>query len=700
MILTRLSELPNWADFRRVAVDTETRDDQLKKLGPGVRRGGYITGISFCCGDARGPAFYLPIRHEGGGNYDDPARVFEYLRDQARNFRGEMIGANLPYDMDYLAEEDVVFRNVHRFRDIMVAGPLLDQPEMQRVQDKETGRWFWGEAFHQMGLDAQCARWGVKGKDDSGLKAWAAEHGLNPKSDMWKAPAHIVDPYAVQDVRAPLDLIELQEREIERQDIGRVYDMESRLLPVLLKMRRRGVPIDMDKLEEIDARAWGRESRACKEVSKLSGFAITPEDTSKSAVLAKCLEKAGVKVPLTEVKISEKTGKPTGGKPSVTSPWLRELGTPLADAILMAKRWNKIRTTFCASVREHAIETNGKYRVHCTFNQLKAAKEGGKDDDAIGAAFGRLSSSDFNIQQQPARDPEIGPMWRSIYQPDEGGRWACLDFSSQEPRLITHYAGLVASDPNVRMEPHVRAAALAAHEACQLPDWDNHSMMAGMVYDDYSQQGYIDGDKRMKGLRGDAKTIFLGLCYGMGGGKLAHSLGLPTKWVVKDPRTRDWVLHDANSPDGRLLRKGGARPFEVAGDEGQMLLDRFNARVPYVKALQTMVKKKAEKMGYILTLMGRRCRFPTNPETGKMEWAHKGLNRLIQGSAGDQTKMAMVLADDAGVRMQLQVHDEIDLTIWSDDEAKQLNEIMVGAIPLRVPTRCDIETGPDWGNIK
>ena len=697
MNLPRLSELPNWCDFKRVALDTETRDDKLKELGPGVRRGGYITGISFCCGDENGPAFYLPIRHEGGGNYDDPARVFEYLRDMVKHYRGEIIGANLPYDLDYLAEAGVVARNAS-FRDIMVAGPLLDEPAMTRVQDKQTGRWFWGEEFHQMGLDAQCARWNVQGKDDSKLRAWAEEHGLNPKSDMWKAPAHIVSPYAVQDVRAPMALLAKQEREIEAQNLGRVYDMENRLLPVLVKMRRRGVAVDMDKLEQIDMRALNRELNACKEVARLTGREMSPDDTNKSAALAAILQADGVKVPLTEQKISAKTGKATGGQPSVTSPWLRTLGTPLAAAILDAKRWNKIRTTFCASIREHQVSG----RIHCTFNQLKAAKEGegDSDDGAIGAAFGRLSSSDPNLQQQPARDPEIGPMWRSIYQPDDGGKWACLDFSSQEPRLITHYAGLVASDPSVFMEENVRAAALAAEHACNKnADWDNHSMMASMMYDDYSQAGYLSGDKRMKGLRGDAKTIFLGLCYGMGGGKLARSLGLPTKWVVKDTRTPQWVTHEINSPDGILLRKSGARPFEIAGDEGQMLLDRFNARVPYVKALQTMVRKKAEKLGYILTLAGRRCRFPRNPETGKMEWAHKGLNRLVQGSAGDQTKMAMVLADEAGIRLQLQVHDELNFTFYDYKEAEQLNQIMVEAIPLRVPTRCDVETGASWGEI-
>ena len=138
----------------------------------------------------------------------------------------------------------------------------------------------------------------------------------------------------------------------------------------------------------------------------------------------------------------------------------------------------------------------------------------------------------------------------------------------------------------------------------------------------------------------------------------------------------------------------------MAGPEGQIVITKFANGVPYIKQLGKMVQNRAQNEGFIRTLLGRRCRFPIHPETGKMEWGHKGLNRLIQGGAADQTKLAMVQADAAGIRMQLQVHDEIDLTIWSMAEAKQLEEIMVNAIPLNVPTLCDIEVGPTWGEIK
>jgi hypothetical protein len=140
----------------------------------------------------------------------------------------------------------------------------------------------------------------------------------------------------------------------------------------------------------------------------------------------------------------------------------------------------------------------------------------------------------------------------------------------------------------------------------------------------------------------------------MGGGKLCTRLGLPTVWVVRDPEASRWTVYPVGSPEGKALRRGGARPFEMAGPEGQAILTKFDQGVPYIKALAKMVQKKAQRRGYVLTLLGRRCRFPIHPETGQLEYAHTGLNRLIQGSSADQTKLAMVIADDAGIRMQLQ----------------------------------------------
>ncbi len=184
--------------------------------------------------------------------------------------------------------------------------------------------------------------------------------------------------------------------------------------------------------------------------------------------------------------------------------------------------------------------------------------------------------------------------------------------------------------------------------------------------------------KERKFNRGNAKTIYLGLCYAMGGGKLCHSLGLETKWIT--------------------TRSG--KDIEVAGDEGQALLNLFDSKVPFIKELARRAENRAKSRGWIKTVLGRHQRFPVKKDgSGSFDWTHKALNKLIQGSSADQTKKAMVMADEAGIRLQLQVHDELDFTIWSREEAEHCAEIMRTCVPCNVPAKVDIETGPNWGEI-
>jgi DNA polymerase I-like protein with 3'-5' exonuclease and polymerase domains len=173
-------------------------------------------------------------------------------------------------------------------------------------------------------------------------------------------------------------------------------------------------------------------------------------------------------------------------------------------------------------------------------------------------------------------------------------------------------------------------------------------------------------------------------CYGMGGAKLCHKLGLPTRWEID--------------------RRSGRR-FEKAGAEGEALLRKFNTAVPFVKLLSRVAQRRAEARGYIETLLGRRCRFEVDqarstPRRTVYDWTWKALNRLIQGSAADQTKKAMLDAEEAGFELQIQIHDEFDLSVGSVDEARALGEIMCNAVQLRVPTVVDVEVGESWGSVE
>lgn len=641
---TPVSELPSWKGIKRIGFDTETKDPQLKELGIGARRpGSHMVGFSFAFED--GPGFYVPIRHEGGDNLD-VEQALAYLRDQARDYAGTIVGMNLNYDLDFAAEDGVEFKSVQRFLDISIADPLIC------------------ELHQSYSMQSIAERWNVLGKDERLLREAAVAYGIDPKAEMYKLPGRYVGTYAIQDAALPLDIMRKQERVIEEQELESVFSLESRLMPILLKMRRHGVRIDIDKLDKIVRWSEEQEAQAWAQVRSATGIQINVGDAWKANVIAPAIEAIGVRVPKTAGK------KP---KPSIDKNLLARIDHPVARAIEHARKVNKLRTTFAASIYARLSPLG---RIHCTFNQLRSTKEEDEDgdDDLKGAAYGRLSSEHPNMQQQPARD-EFAKMWRSIYLPDEGKLWAALDYSQQEPRMVVHYSCLARSlIGNFAWEKAQKAAYAYKTD----PTTDNHQMMADMA-----------GIKRKA-----AKEIFLGLCYGMGGPKLCGKLGLPTRMMVRGPRG---VVYPLDSPNGKVLAAEGARQFLGAGEEGQALLDKFDQEVPFVSRLARACQKQAQRNGHIRTLSGRRCRFPKD-EHGNFDWTHKALNRLIQGSSADQTKMAVVALDEAGYTPQLQVHDEVDGSVSSPDEAYAMAEIMMNCVPLELPSKVDVELGTSWGD--
>lgn len=629
----KISDLPSWKDAGRVSVDVETRDDQIKTLGPGVRRGGYICGYSFAIED--GPAHYVPICHAGGDNVENPKAAFQYLRDQAKIFTGDICGAGIQYDLDYLAEQKIIFKRAKWFRDCQVAEPLLDENQFS------------------YSLDNIAIRRGLPGKDETMLRDAAQCYGVNHKDGLWKLPARYVAEYGIQDAKLPLQLLRRQEREIDEQNLWEVYNLESRLLPVLVKMRRRGVKIDFDRLDQIELWATQEEQEKLDEIFHITGIKIQLGDVWKKDILKPAIEYTGQKV-----QTSSK------GKLLIDNELLKGMKHPVGDALFRARKVNKLRTTFAESVRTHAIGD----RIHCTFNQLRKTDDG--TDKEEGARYGRLSCTLPNLQQQPKRD-DFSKRWRSIYRPDDGDIWSCNDFSQQEPRWLVHYAETCHLNPNVKFNA---MSAMAAAEAYRNdPSTDSHTMMARMVY------GLGPNEMPTEQQRDNSKTVYLGICYGMGGGKMCRRLGLPTKWIF----SRRWQ-----------------RDIEVAGSEGQAILDMFNHRAPFVKQMAQLVEGKASRNGYITTISGRRCRFPANVDGTGFDWGYKALNRLIQGSSGDQTKMAMVLADEADFKIQLQVHDELDHSAENNEEAKALGKLMRESIQSNVPFKVDTEVGESWGQVK
>ncbi len=623
-VRTEVKDLPAWPVLGRVGLDCETRDRQLTKggpsgrgLGPGVRRDGKVVGISFAIED--GPGFYLPIIHANGRNMD-PAVVLAYMQEQARNFKGEIVGANLPYDLDYLAQMGILFLQA-KFRDVQVAEPLLD------------------ELRFSYSLNNIAAAHNLPGKDETLLLAAAQSWGVDPKGGLWELPPEHVAPYAIHDAVLPLQILRRQERQLSDADLMGVWDIESKLLLVLLKMRRRGVKINFDKLDQVNTWAMEREVAALSKINHLRGTQLTTDDTTKASALGPVLADLGLDVPMTA-----KTGKH-----SVKNEWLRGVNHPVAAAMIEAKKFNKLRNTFVKSIL--AYQTNG--RIHCTLRQGIGEDDSG---DEGGARYGRLSCKDPNLQQQPARDPEIGPIWRAIYEPDGDGFWVKGDYSSQEPRITCHYAA----------ESHSPGGAEMVQRYIDNPRLDYHQTIADIM-----------GVERKP-----AKTIGLGLNYGMGQGKLCLGLGLPTE------------LKSFKKRNGEVIEYLGAGP------EGMALLDKYHAAVPYASNLSKRAKRKAAKVGYVKTWDGRRCRFPeSGRKDEKYNWTEKALSRIVQGSAAGQMRKAMVDADEAGHKLQLQVHDELNKTSHSEKDAREMGRIMVDAVQFRVPMVVDIETGPNWGNL-
>jgi DNA polymerase I-like protein with 3'-5' exonuclease and polymerase domains len=631
-----MDSLPDWSKAKRISIDVETRDDQLKALGIGTRRGAYIAGYAFAIED--GPRHYLPVRHAGGDNLD-AEQVRGYLQAQAKAFTGDLVGAYLSYDMEHLEYDGISFRNA-RWRDVQVAEPLIDELQLQ------------------YSLKALLERYNLPPKDEELLRSAARDYNVDPKSGMWQLPARFVGAYGEADVDRPLRLLRKQEKKIDDNDLWNIWNLETDVLPVLVRMRMRGVRVNQQKLEDVERWSLQQETEALAKVRDATGIRINVGDVWKAEALAPALEHIGVKLQYT-----------AQGKVSVKKDILADVKHPVADAIAWARKVNKLRTTFAASIRR--FQVNG--RIHCTFNQI--AREDDTNDgaktDIKGARYGRLSCVNPNMQQQPSRD-EFAKMWRTIYEPEEGHEWCSNDYSQQEPRWTTHFAAVCKLD----------GAAEACAEYHANPLLDNHDFMA-----------------KLTGLpRKYAKNIFLGLCYGEGGAKLARDLGLPTRWALAGRgRGRELEYFESREEAIKLRQeRGEGYVFEAAGPEAQKIIDAFDQRAPYIRKLADFAKERANKNGFIITAGGRKLHFEQKQDGG-FDYTHKALNRIIQGTSADQTKAALVELDKRGHFLQLQVHDEIAASVKSRDEGAAIAEVMKNIMPARVPFRVDSEYGPSWG---
>ena len=466
-------------------------------------------------------------------------------------------------------------------------------------------------------------------KSEAALYEAAKDWGIDPKAELYKLPAMHVGKYAEKDAELTLELFKRLSTEIKREKLEEIFNLETQLFPCLVDMRFLGVRVDIQKAHQLKDKLIEQEKLCLQEVKKETQVDV---QIWAARSIAKVFEKLHL-----PYKRTEKTNSP-----SFTKNFLSEHSHPLVKKIAKAREINKAHTTFIDTI----IRYEHKGRIHADINQIRS--------DQGGTVTGRFSYSNPNLQQIPARNKELGPAIRSLFIPEEGHTWGCFDYSQQEPRLVVHYAAL----QNLYGVGDVL-------DAYRKDDADFHDIVADMAEIPRSQ----------------AKTINLGLFYGMGKNKLQAELG-------------------------------------VSKDKSDELFRQYHRRVPFVKQLMDNVMTRAQNSGKIRTLLGRLCRFhlwepnqfgihkalPHDAalmEHGpgiKRAYTYKALNRLIQGSAADMTKKAMIELYKEGITPHIQVHDELDISV--SENADKIKEIMENAVSLEVPNKVDYEFGPNWGNIK
>lgn len=506
----------------------------------------------------------------------------------------------------------------------------------------------WAEALideHKWGyaLNGLARQYLNEEKNEELLRTAATAYGVDPKAELWKLPAPFVGPYGEADADLARRIWAEQEPRLREDGLWGVFEMESALIPMYVDMRWRGVRLDADRAVRLREDWRAAVAGEVAEIKRRTGVGV---DLWAAASLARALDAEGIPYPRTA-----KTNAP-----SVTADLLERTDHWLCRSVSRARQLDKLASTFIdGQLLGHAHDG----RVHGEFHPLRG--------DGGGTIGGRGSMSNPNLQQMPSRTEE-GRLLRTCFLPEDGETWYCPDFSQQEPRLLVHFAYLTRQGGLP-----LRGSAEAREKFRSDPKTDYHQLVADIT-----------------GLpRRQAKTLNLAIIYGRGAASTAEEMALSL-------------------------------------DDAKVLIGRHREALPFATSLADVVRAAVEARGYVRTLSGRRCRFPywepadwkksrgATPvplwkakkqwpgERLRRAWLHKVLNRLIQGSAADQTKKAMLDVWRAGLgrHVLVQVHDELDLSCPDRGTAERVAGIMRDAVRLEVPSVVDLKSGASWGEVK
>jgi DNA polymerase I-like protein with 3'-5' exonuclease and polymerase domains len=644
-------------DIDIVAIDLETSDPNLKTKGIGaVRNDGFVTGIAIA---TKKQTFYFPIQHAHTDNLPIK-KTWDYLNEKLfKNKDIRKVFHNAIYDVCWIrASTGEMVQG--ELLDTMIAASVIDETRMRYSLD----------AISKVYLNETKYKYDLTDK----VKEWSKGVIQDPMSNMEKLPYSLVKDYAEQDVNLTLKLWNIFEKKldevlytktyedgtVEEKTCRKIFELETKLFPCLVDMKFKGVKIDVEK-----ARAFGKRLEKTKN-------SIINYIARKTNIRIEMWAASSIKALLDHQNIDDYK-KTKGGLPQLPKDYLSTHKNKYLRLIAKARNFDKTQNTFIQGL----LGFVHKGRIHADINQIRS--------DQGGTVTGRFSMSNPNLQQIPSKG-FIGRKMRELFTPEEGCVWGSFDYSQQEPRIVVHYAIKLGLPGTTDLKNEF-----------DKEDADFHQIVADMA----------------KISRTQAKTINLGLFYGMGKLKLQAELGLDRMGAKK-------------------------------------LFDEYHAKVPFVRQLSQDLIEFASDNRLLFTLHDRFCRFDKfettdkhwNNETNRFDpvplyteekakqayqaevtekykddkipadymkhfdrhyvpaFTYKALNRLIQGGAADMTKKAMVDLYEKGILPQIQIHDELCLSIKDDKQAMEVKETMENAISLEVNNKTNYKQGKNWGSIK
>lgn len=423
------------------AIDIETHDPHLKDWGPGsIRKDGYIIGIGCYCPELSIDAFFKP----------DDSRIKEVLADETIT----KIFHNGVYDLDWIMNGPDHLEVNGRCEDTMTRETLLDS-----------------YAF-SYSLDACCQRRGVVGKNKSETidEYWGQVGGKGKAVEHLKdIPFSIVGKYCRQDCQATYNLFIAQQPLLEEQGLLNTNDIECRLYPLLMDMRKNGFRINMSELFRLGDQFQEEYDNGMRELERTYGFSEGMLSLNAANDLYKIWKQEGLPIEYTAT-----------GKPSFAAAVLDDCPHPVAAKIKHLKGLIKTQAFFNSWVD---LACDG--HIYASFYPAKR-------DDA-GTITGRWSSGNPNLQQVPAREDKHGKEIRSLFIPEDGCYLGAFDYKQIEYRVFTHFAS-------------GEGAADAQRQFNENPNTDYHQMTIDLM-------GWGDLGKEGRHL---AKNLNFGSIYGLG----------------------------------------------------------------------------------------------------------------------------------------------------------------------------------------